>query len=246
MSDVPSQWSEQRHVESFEVDMKGRLRPHMLFAYLLNSAWKHATLAAHGYQDLLERNRMWVLAKFQAAITELPTWGDRVLIQTWGKGTTKLYALRDFIVCSQAGSKLVSATSAWMILDKDRHRPLRFDSMNFPWNSGQSEMETNLEKVPELENGKAGSTFRAVYSDIDVNHHVTATKYLQWILDSHSFDDLQRTRLNYLEMSFLAEAALDEEVTVYSEQRDGRELCSVRRVSDQKELCRSRLEWHAE
>jgi acyl-ACP thioesterase len=243
MSEVPSSWNEQRSVESFEVDMKGRLKPHMLFAYLLNSAWKHATRAAHGYEDLLGRNQMWVLTKLQAAITRLPAWGEEIRIETWGKGIEKLCALRDFVVSSADGGKLVSATSAWMILDKDRHRPLRIDQMSFPWKPGRNEMETRLEKVPALEKSESRASFRAVFSDIDVNEHVTAMKYLQWIMDSHEPNLLREMHLSSLEISFLSEAVMGDEVTVYSEQRDGHELCSVRRSADERELCRARLEW---
>ncbi len=242
-SDVPSTWNEQRFVESFEVDMNGRLKPHMLLAYLLNSAWKHATRAAHGFEDLQGRNQMWVLSKFQAAVTRFPSWGEQVDIETWGKGVKRLWALRDFIVSSPRGGKLVSATSAWMILDKDRHRPLRIDQMDFPWMQGKCEMETNLEKVPDLSSGQARASYHTVYSDIDVNQHVTATRYLQWITDSHEAAFLQRMQPVSLEISFLAEAAMGDQVTVYSEERDGHELSSVKRAEDDRELCRARLAW---
>ncbi len=245
MSEVPLSWNEQRSVESFEVDRNGRLKPHMLLAYLLNSAWKHATLMAHGFEDLQGRNQMWVLTKFQAAITRLPSWGERVEIDTWGKGVQKLCALRDFIVSSVEGGKLVSATSAWMILDKDGHRPLRIDKMEFPWNPARVEMETKLDKVPELSNGVLAGSFRTVYSDIDVNQHVTATKYLQWIMDSHEQSFLQGMQPVSLEISFLAEAMIGDEVTVSLEQRDGAELSSVKRAVDGKELCRARVAWAA-
>jgi len=243
MSDALSTWSEQRCVESFDVDMGARLKPHMLFAYMLNSAWKHATRAAHGYEDLLGRNQMWVLVKFQAAILRLPAWGEQIVIETWGKGIEKLFALRDFTVSLPGGQKLASATSAWMILDKNRHRPVRLNQMSFPWKPGRCEMETNLEKVPELERGEARAAFRAVYSDIDVNEHVTAMTYVQWIMDSQTPAVLREKHPASLEINFLAEAIVDDKVTVYSEEKDGHELFSVKRDSDQKELCRAKIQW---
>jgi len=243
MSEVPLSWYEQRGVESFEVDRNGRLKPHMLLAYLLNSAWRHATLMAHGFEHLDGRNQMWVLTKFQAAITRLPSWGERVNIDTWPKGVKKLCAMRDFIVSSAEGGKLVSATSAWMVLDKDGHRPLRIDKMNFPWNTARTEMETSLEKVPELASGVLSGSFRTVYSDIDVNQHVTAPKYLQWVTDSHEPSFLEAMRPVSLEISFLAEAVIGDEVSVYLEQRDGVELSSVKRAADGAELCRTSITW---
>jgi acyl-ACP thioesterase len=240
---VPSVWTEKRQVESFDVDVKGRLKPHVLFAFLTNSAWNHATSAAHGYEDLSARNQMWVLVKFQLSIKRLPKWRDQIVIETWGKGTERLYALRDFTVHSIEGEKLASATSAWLVLDKDKHRPLRLDRMTFPWEPGRCEMETDLNKVSDLADGQPRAQFRAVFSDIDPNGHVTAMKYLQWVTDSHPRAVLEEKRPSSVEISFLAEAAIDDEVTVYSEQRDRHELCSVMRDGDRKELCRAKIEW---
>ena len=59
MCAVPSVWKEQRLVESFETDMKGRLKPHMLFAYLLNSAWKHAKESPFSYRVLSDQSLMY-------------------------------------------------------------------------------------------------------------------------------------------------------------------------------------------
>jgi len=244
MSAVPSVLREQRLVESFDVDVKGRLKPHVLFAFLTNCAWKHSSLTSHGYQDLLDRNQMWVLAKFQLSVVRFPTWGEQIVIETWGKGIQKLYALRDFSIGTPDGGKLASATSAWLVLDRNSRRPVRIDQMTFPWTPGRNELETDLRKVPALSDGSDCAHFRAVFSDLDVNGHVTAMKYLQWIMDSHPGAVLEEKQPRSLEISFLGEAAMDDEVSVFCERdaTDG-ELCSVRRVGDRKELCRARTEW---
>jgi acyl-ACP thioesterase len=104
-------------------------------------------------------------------------------------------------------------------------------------------MRTDLNKVGELAGGESRAHFRATYSDIDPNGHVTAMKYLQWITDSHPRRVLEEKRPSFLELSFLAEAVLEDEVTVYSELLGGQEKCSVKRDGDQKELCRASIEW---
>ena len=243
MNDVPSIFNEQRLIESFDVDVKGRLKPQALFAYLTNSAWKHASLTDHGYQGLSALNQMWVLVKFQLSIDRFPKWGDQIMIETWGKGTEKLYALRDYRISLVGGGKLASATSAWMILDRDKRRPLRVDQMIFPWKTGVAEMNTDLKKVPELANGQPRATFHAAFSDIDPNGHVTAMRYLQWVMDSHPRAFLEDREPGSIEISFLAESAMDDEVTTYVEQGDHHELWSVQRASDRKDLSRVRIGW---
>jgi len=50
MGTTPPVWKEQRLVESHEIDMFGALRPHVLFGFLLNSAWNLARGTSFGYQ----------------------------------------------------------------------------------------------------------------------------------------------------------------------------------------------------
>ncbi len=115
---IPSTWKEQRVVEAFEVDVTRRLRLSELFSFLLSIAWKHALASGFGFQELAERKMMWVLSKFQMAVSRLPEWGEQITIETWGKRIERFYALRDFLVSSPKGARLASATAAWMILDK--------------------------------------------------------------------------------------------------------------------------------
>ena len=245
MEPIPGIWKEQRLIDSFDVDALGRLRPQSLFAYLLNAAWKHTRGTHYGHDEMSRRNLMWMLIGVKILIHRLPRWGEPITIETWGKNIVKFYALRDFAVTSEAREKLVSATSSWMILDRNRGRPQRLDpkSDTFPWQTQREELETNLDKLPELNGGNEMARFGVHFSDIDVNRHVNSTKYIQWIIDSHSYEYLEATQVRSIELRFLSEAVSNDEVAVISEATADHEMCSVRRIGDGKELCRARLEW---
>ena len=244
-SPIPPHWKGQRTVESFEVDREGRLRPHVLFAWLLAGAWSHSRGTSWSFEALSARQHMWVLNKLQLAITHLPRWEEHVTIETWGKRIERFYALRDFVITGAAGEKLASATTAWMILDAGSYRPQKLDQMklDFPWHPDRSEVETSLRKVGGLTHGDARARFRVSYSDIDVNRHATATKYLQWILDGFSLEKLTENELASAEISFLSEATLGDEVSVVVQPEAQMDLCAIRRESDHQELCRAELVW---
>jgi acyl-ACP thioesterase len=245
MDQAPDIWTEQRLIEPFDVDISRRLRPQILFAYLLNAAWNHAKGTSYGHDELSARNLKWVLIKLKMVISRMPRWGERITIETWGKRKVKLYALRDFRVILDTGEKLASATSSWMVLNKTTGRPQRFgqSSDSLPWQPGRDEIETDLEKVQELKHGKEVATFRVLFSDIDVNRHVNSTKYLQWVLDSHPPEHLENSEPRSIELSFLSEALPNEEVAVVVDGTENGGLCAVRRLGDGKELCRARIEW---
>jgi medium-chain acyl-[acyl-carrier-protein] hydrolase len=243
---VPSIWNEQRTIESFEVDMFGRLRPQALFGLLLNSAWNCAKGSPYGYEELSSRNLMWVLLKLHLRIVLTPGWGDRVHVQTWGKRAERFYALRDFAVSTSAGLKAASATTVWMIIDKGRGRPQRIDpeTDGFPWEPTREEMETSLEKVPQLNGGQEAARYAVRFSDIDVNQHVNAARYLQWMVDSEPRQVHEERELGEIQLSFLAEALPGDEVAVHSANATSApKLMSIRRTADGRELCRGSLLW---
>lgn len=247
MAKVPAVWREQRLIESYDVDLLGRLRPQTLFAYLLNAAWNHAAGTTYGYAALTARNLMWVLIGIQLFVNRYPRWGERLDIETWGKRIDRLYALRDFACSSASGEKIISATSSWMVLDSTSGRPQRFDETTdgFPWQPDKEELRTKLGKVREPSGGKEIARFRVLFSDIDVNGHVSSAKYLQWMVDSHSQEHLEAKELESIELSFLSQALPDDRVSVFSQESNDGELRSVRRASDSQELCRARFAWRA-
>lgn len=246
MSEIPAIWKEERLIESFEVDMFARLRPHALLGLFLNGAWNAAQGSVYGYEELSHRNLMWVLVKVQIEINRMPVWRERVILETWGKRVERLYAVRDFAVASPAGEPMACATTLWMILDKDSGRPQRFDlkADGFPWMPGREALATNLEKVPPLEVGRESARHRVRFSDIDVNRHVNAARYLQWLVDSETRAVQEAKEPGSIEISYLAEAVADEEVAVFADD-EGKSsgLVSIKRTSDGKELCRGRINW---
>lgn len=245
MSIIPPIWKENRQIESFDVDIRGKLRPQIMFSWLLNAAWNHTRGTDYSFDKLSERNLKWVLIKSEIKIHRLPSWGEHITIETWGKKIVKLYALRDFIITSDSGEKLVSATSSWMIIHNDSGRPQRFDASfaHFPWNPEKNELETSLEKVPELHNGCQAAKYPVLFSDIDVNRHVHSGSYMRWMLDSHPHQFFTDHEIASIELSFLSEARSDDEVAVYCEKTGNSELCSVKHLKNDKEFCRAVFEW---
>jgi medium-chain acyl-[acyl-carrier-protein] hydrolase len=243
---VPAVWKEERTIESFEVDMFGQAKPQALFGLLLNSAWNCTRGTFYGYQELIDKNLMWVLLKLQLHIKRFPKWHDQIVLETWGKRVERLHALRDFAISSLSGERAVSATSDWTVLEKTTGRPLRFDpkSDGFPWLPEREELSTDLEKVPPLAGGSETARYHVRFSDIDVNGHVNATRYLQWMIDGQQTEVLSNMNPNKIEISFLSEALINDEVVVVSEAAGpNAELIAVRRPKDEKELCRGRIEW---
>ncbi|HUI29823.1 MAG TPA: acyl-ACP thioesterase domain-containing protein [Candidatus Acidoferrales bacterium] len=239
-------------LHSYEVDQRGVARPDILLSFMLDSAWGHTRDTEFSYSELNDEGQLWVLSRFLAVFHDLPKWDDEITVETWGKGTDKIFGLRDFMVCSQSEKKFLSATSAWLIIDRKTSRIQRIDALDrkFPTQLYRDEIETKLEKIETRDADKTDFKHVVRSSDLDVNRHVNSSKYLLWMLDSFPAEYSEKKNLKSFEINFLSEAKLYDEIYV-SSMRDESVLsggenfyCEVRRESGDAELCRARIVWN--
>ncbi len=212
-------YQDQVSVRSYDADQAGRLKPGSLFNYFQEAAWRHAEMLGFGYEGLLEHDLFWVLSRIQLEWADELRWGDEVTVETWPKGVSKLFALRDFIVRRADGTEAVRATSAWLTLDLESKRPRRPENImdasvmleddhaieEFP---GKIAMPTDLHRADSRV---------ARYSDLDVNRHVNNARYVDWLFDAlppRPDTPVPFTRLN---VQFTGEARLNEELDVLTE-----------------------------
>ena len=172
----------------------------------------------------------------------------RFLIETWGKGIDRLFGLRDFIVTSGTGDKLVSATSAWLIIDRKTSRVQRIETLgkNFPMQLEKNELDVKLEKIEPQPSKKTGFEYVVRYSDVDVNGHVNSAKYVQWMLDSFQDEFHGLKWLKSFEINYLAEANLGDGIVVTTGSAGDYYYCSVESERDNTELCRAKVVWNEE
>jgi len=238
-------WRDTYRLHSYEVDQFGEARPHVLVNFLLDSAWAHVRDSSFSYETLVGQGQFWVLSRLYASLHRTPQWNDEVVIETWGKGTDRLFALRDFEAFSPSGDKLVSASSCWLIVDRKTLRPQRLDRLGerFPIPAGRQAVSTPLEKIAERPVEGHGIRYSAVFSDIDVNHHVNSSRYVQWIMDSFPREILTGRRMSSFEINFLAEAQIQDAVAVFTQADGDRYFSEIRRDSDGVALCRALVAW---
>ncbi len=99
---------------------------------------------------------------------------------------------------------------------------------------------------PAEENGKISLPFRIKVSDLDINLHTNNVRYLKWVSDNYNLDFIMNNKPQSAEINYLAESRFDEEIiikTSYEEKHDSVYNHSIYRTTDNKELCRIRIEW---
>ncbi len=240
----PYFWIDSYTVHSYHADFTRRLTIPSVFYFLQESAWHHAASNGFGWYELMGKGQIWVLSLIKVKVERLPEWNEKVQLLTWSKGGKGLYAYRDFELFDETGQKLISASSAWLILDAKTRRPQRTDGFDkeFPSCPNRSSMDEPIERENDREKPKCSSYFEITTSDIDMNLHVNNVCYVRWALDAFSVDFLTNNMVREINVSFLSEAKEGDRVGVdLVDEGAGKYHATIMKESDEKELAKVKI-----
>jgi acyl-ACP thioesterase len=210
-------WQENIFARFTDVDHSNRLTLAAAFDYFQEASTQHAGALGVGVETLKQTGVAWILSRITVRIEHRPHYGDKLTVQTWPRGAEKLFAVRDCAILDEAGTILARARSNWLIVDLEKHRPLRphLTMERLPLNEGidmVSERIINLE--PHEGMAKIGER-RALYSDIDYYGHVNNARYAQWIQDSVDPELLEHAEALRLDIAYLQEIKLGETIELW-------------------------------
>ncbi len=209
-------WEERFSVASFDVDSNGRISLSSLFARFQEIAGLHATHLGVGFEELRKLGVAWMLSRITVRIESLPTWRETVTLRTWPKGIDRLFALRDFKVTSDHGEVLAVATTCWLLVDLEKGRPRRIESLNvdlrFP--DADHAIKEIPDKIAVPEELKPIYEKRILFSDLDVNEHVNNAQYVRWVMDCYDPEVLRAKKVKSIQLNYLGQARYGERVGI--------------------------------
>ena len=201
-------------ISSYELNPLAKARLSTLANYFQEVAYHHANLLGFGYEDLKKQDTVWLLSRMKIRVDRYPVWNDMIRVETWPSGTNRLFAQRDFRVLDREGSTLAIASTSWLVVDLETHRPLRSGPVIERFlkvGHGPYQFEKVMEKIPELKGDRKTMKRRVVYSDLDIVGHVNNVKYLEWCLDMLNSGGKIR-EIREFEINFLHECRLNENI----------------------------------
>lgn len=208
-------------IPCYGTDFHKYLRPSAFMDYAQELAYRSATELGFGYNKLIKDNRAWVLSRFHIIFSKPVHWGDHVKIQTWHKGPSGLFYLRDFCLLDEQGRKCITATSSWIILDLENRSLVRTDRID-GFMPADTECHDNAIEQPcpkvamprGVQDGKVGEHV-VNYSDIDCLGHTNNVRYVVWSMDAAGPDITFRKPLKELFINFNKETHLGETVELF-------------------------------
>ena len=234
-------------VRYYEVGPSRLVRPATLLDYLQDAAAEHASLLHIGVQDLHHRDLTWVLSRLHLTVERYPGVGEAVLVRTWPSTRGSLSSYREFEVLDQAGTIVARATTAWVVLDLVRRRPVRLADVlpDYPLESRRA-IADDFPPLPRPESDARELAFTVRQSDLDMNRHVNNAVYVGWALESAPAEVVQGGPAD-IEVGYRAEALAGDTVLARCvpepDAGPGRFLHEITRHQDGRELARLRVGW---
>ncbi len=241
-------WIEEFRVRSYELGPEGALSAESLCDYLQEAAGRHAEELGISIDAIGRDNLTWVLARLDLLLEGLPGRGRTVRVETWPSGAKGFLALREFLVTGD-GIPLARATSAWLVIDLERRRPVRLPSSisEIPIPDRERALQRGFRRIPKPGRADHERRFEVRYGDLDVNRHVNHVRYLEWAFETLPAVFLAAHRLVEVEADFRAEVGLGELVEGRAEiEAGGGEQSAIHLLSGASgasEAARLRTRW---
>ena len=99
------------------VDCNDRLRPNSFMSFAQDIADMDVERMGAGFRQLQPKGIAWILARMRFTISEPAVWKEKVLLQTWHRGTQGPFFIRDYVLLGEDGSTKVTGVSSWVILN---------------------------------------------------------------------------------------------------------------------------------
>lgn len=200
-------------ITTADTDMSARLRLGAMVNLLIQSAISSAEKLGFGFGDLSEQNLFWVLRNLTVEIYRPVRWSEELVVETWPKDIEGILYLRDFVVRDRKGEVVARSTSGWLAIDRISKRPKRFNPEQMQYFTHLKEKHA-LDYSPERLSEVTGCDeffVKPTFFDIDLNRHVTSTRYIDWMVDTLPINFLleqnpARLSINYLKETMLSDS----------------------------------------
>ncbi len=203
-------------ITSADTDMFARVRLGGLVNFLIQSAVQSADSLGFGYNGMREHKLFWVLSRMSVQIYKPMKWYEEIVIETWPKDIDRLLYLRDFIVRDEGQNIVARATSGWLALDFESKRPKIVEDLNGKILT-QLKNKKAINKLPEKLDPISGESYNVLsanYFDIDLNKHVTATRYIDWMMDTFPVDFHEKNYPKEFSINYLKETVPGENINL--------------------------------
>lgn len=211
------------------------LAPAKLLQLLIEVATEHADLLGVGFRQLAADGNLWVLSRIAFEMKRYPTVLEEFSITTWVEGYNRHFSERNFELRGSDGEVIGYARSIWVAINVNTRRPANLDGFDFLADvvSDRPCPIDRQGKLRPIDPPQTVQPYRFEVSDIDVNRHVTSSRYAELIIDRQDLATYDSRYISRFEIEYRHEAHYGDEVEIRSSfTPDGTALVSAIMLGD--------------
>lgn len=166
-----------------DCDCFGRLKPSAILSMIQQAATNQCLQLNMGWEDMAKKNMFWAVIRQKVLITRLPSYDQRITLETWPGKTSRVAYPRSAIAYDEQGNELFRVIGLWVLMD------LTTRAMILPKESGivvpgyVRGDELALPKSLAVKHLSGHATRQVMYSELDLNSHMNNARYLDWMDD---------------------------------------------------------------
>lgn len=209
-----------------DCDLFRRLKPSAMLAMFQDCSEDLTEGWGVGLDAMMEKGIIWVAAKIECKVNRLPEHCDVVTVRGWAGRSRAGICPFHYEMWSEEGELLITGCSMWVLSDLESHSMM---SPNIPKISLPTPEEegTRLPRMKAILPPKEymQMTRRVRFSELDINGHLTNTRYVDWITDLAEAEFHQSHPMTGIRIDYRSETFPGEEIVLDWDCNDQRLWC---------------------
>jgi len=169
-----------------DVGEKNYLTNNGFLRLMQESAIEASQSVGYGPKTTQETPFFWVILNWKLEVFKRPNWNDKILVKTWPRNMIKFYSHREFEIYDENQNIVAIASSKWVLVDKEKGVSKIPQILEDEYECVQKSVfnEESLSKIQEPEDKKLTLKYTVQRRDLDTNHHVNNTVYLDYAYEA--------------------------------------------------------------
>ena len=181
-----------------------KLKPSMMLDFFQDVAGQHADILGIGFNDLIQKDLIWVLLRTKYEVIKEPKPYTEVKVKTWPHEKGRLDFDRDYLITDQDDNVLIKGTSKWVVVNYKTRRLSLNQNINYdfiPLKDKNYEEPFNKLEDFTLDEASPFFEYQTLFTDLDHNGHVNNIKFADFILNGISLqkdENIVKFEIDYL------------------------------------------------
>lgn len=177
-----------------------------------------------GLEKLMEMGKLWVVSRLNFSMSRVPKLGEKITLEASAMPAVKLLYPWKFKFLDSDGEIIGEGCSIWNLMDAETRRiafvPGIGDKIPKPEGAPcRPELPTAAE---ELSCQPISKAVRPVYTDLDINGHVSNIRYIDWCCNALGAELLRRMAVSSFRISYTNEIRPDDVIDTELRVEDNR------------------------